>query len=172
MCTFLYFRFGKHACLEDWFFKHCTISLFLVLTLILKFLRWLNVDDSCWHIAINIKSMLVCANYVHMCAFVLFFFVLLFALSLVSFLSCTGTIWCAFVPHHSYILFILFHLHLLGSFFQFLPSLSVLVFFVYTCICMFFLCKLKAIVPFQRSSYESYWIKKHTNTAQHSMIMV
>ena len=136
MCTFLYFRFGKHACLEDWFFKHCTISLFLVLTLILKFLRWLNVDDSCWHSAINIKSMLVCANYVHVCAFVSFFFVLLF-----SFSPCTWTVVCFCVAPFIYSL-ILFHLHLFCSFFQFLPSISVLVFFVYTCMGMF-LCKLK-----------------------------
>ena len=114
MCTFLYFRFGKHACLEDWFFKHCTISLFLVLTLILKFLRWLNVDDSCWHSAINIKSMLVCANYVHACVFVSFFFVLLFSLSLVSFSPCTGTMVCIYVAPFIYSL-ILFHLHLLCS---------------------------------------------------------
>ena len=101
-----------------------------------------------------------------MCAFVSLFFVLLFSLSLVSFSPCTGIMVCFCVAPFIYSL-ILFHLHLLGSFFQFLPSLSVLVFFVYTCIRMFFCTNRKQSFLFNGQVMNHAEFKTPYSTAQH-----
>ena len=140
MCTFLYFRFGKHACLEDWFFKHCTISLFLVLTLILKFLddwRLTTPADSVQSISSQCLYVLIMCMRVPSFHFSLCycFHCLLYHSRLVH------GLWCAFVSHLSYILFKSYFVSF--TLFVFLLSIPTFVIcsslFVYTCMCMSFM---------------------------------